>query len=47
MGGNEAGFIEPLQQIVASGKSRAEELLDRYNGPWQRDVSHIFAEYSY
>ncbi len=47
MGGNEAGFIEPLQQIVASGKSRAEELLDRYNGAWQRDVTHIFAEYSY
>src|SRR5207244_8058429 len=46
MGGNEAGFIEPLQQIVASGKSRAAELIERYEGPWQRDVSHIFAEYS-
>ena len=47
MGGTEAGFIEPLQQIVTSGKTRAGELLERYHGPWARDVSHIFAEYSY
>ena len=47
MGGNEAGFMEPLQQIVASGKTRADELLERYHGAWGRDVSHIFAEYSY
>jgi len=47
MGGNEAGFMEPLQQIVASGKTRADELLERYHGAWSRDVTPIFAEYSY
>ena len=47
IGGNEEGFIEPLVQIAESGKTRAEELLERYEGPWQRDVSKIFAEYSY
>ncbi|MCE9523631.1 MAG: glutamate--cysteine ligase [Alphaproteobacteria bacterium] len=47
IGGTEEGFIEPLFQIAESGKTRAEELLERYEGPWQRDVSKIFAEYSY
>ena len=47
IGGNEEGFIEPLAQIIDSGKTRAEELLERYEGPWARDASHIFAEYSY
>ena len=47
VGGTEEGFIEPLFQIAESGKTRAEELLERYEGPWKRDVSKIFAEYSY
>ncbi len=47
VGGTEEGFIEPLFQIVGNGKTRAEELLERYEGPWKRDVSKIFAEYSY
>ena len=47
VGGTEEGFIEPLFQIVGNGKTRAEELLERYEGPWQRDLSKIFAEYSY
>jgi glutamate--cysteine ligase len=47
IGGTEEGFIEPLFQIVDAGKTRAEDLLDRYHGPWNRDVKKIFAEFSY
>lgn len=47
IGGTEEGFIEPLFQIVQSGKTRAEDLLDRYHGPWNRDVTKIFAEAAY
>ena len=47
IGGTEEGFIEPLIQIAESGKTRAEELLERFEGPWARNVSPIFAEYSY
>ena len=47
VGGTEEGFIEPLFQIAESGKTRAEELLERYKGPWAGDVTKIFAEYSY
>jgi glutamate--cysteine ligase len=47
IGGTEEGFIEPLFQIVESGKTRAEDLLERYAGPWTRDVTRIYAECSY
>ncbi len=44
MGGTEEGFIEPLFQIVESGKTRAEYLLDKYENAWGHDVSRIFAD---
>ncbi len=44
MGGTEEGFIEPLFQIVESGKTRAENLLEKYETAWGRDVSRIFDE---
>jgi glutamate--cysteine ligase len=47
IGGTEEGFIEPLFQIVESGKTRAEELLERYEGLWGRDVAKIYGECSY
>jgi len=47
IGGNEEGFIEPIVQVAESGRTRAEELLERHAGPWRGDVSKIFAEYSY
>lgn len=47
IGGTEEGFIEPLFQIAASGKTRAEELLEKYETAWARDASRIYGEYSY
>ncbi|HET7316923.1 MAG TPA: glutamate--cysteine ligase, partial [Sphingomicrobium sp.] len=46
-GDNESGFLEPLGEIVASGKTPAERLLDLYHGPWQADVSHVYSEFSF
>ena len=47
IGGTEEGFIEPLFQIVDSGRTRAEEILERYHGAWNRDVSRLFTEHAY
>lgn len=47
IGGTEEGFIEPLFQIVDSGRTRAEEILERYHGAWNRDVNRLFAEHAY
>jgi len=43
-GDDETGFLDPLREIVRSGRVPAQMLLDRYNGEWQGDVSHIYAE---
>ena len=46
-GDSEAGFLDPLNEIVASGKTPAERLLDRYHGEWQGDLSRIYSEMSF
>ncbi|MGH6746762.1 glutamate--cysteine ligase [Novosphingobium sp.] len=46
-GDNETGYLEPLAQIVASGKVPAERLLDLYNGEWGGDLSKVYAVKSF
>jgi glutamate--cysteine ligase len=46
-GDNETGFLDPLREVVRSGKVPAELLLDRYNGAWQGDVSKVYDEASF
>jgi glutamate--cysteine ligase len=46
-GDNESGFLDPLHEIVASGKTPAERLLERYHGAWGGDVSKVYEEESF
>jgi len=46
-GDNESGFLDPLRDVVASGKTFADRLLDRYHEEWQGDVSHVYEEFSF
>jgi glutamate--cysteine ligase len=46
-GDNESGFLDPLREVLASGKTPAERLLDRYRGEWRGDISRIYGEESY
>ena len=46
-GDNETGFLDPLREIVRSGKVPAEILLDRYHGEWGGDVSKVYGELSF
>ncbi len=43
-GDNETGFLETLDEIVASGKVPAQRLLDRYNGEWGGDITRVYEE---
>jgi len=43
-GDNETGFLDPLREIVRSGKVPAQVLLDRYRGSWDEDVCAIYRE---
>ncbi len=42
MGDNESGFLNPLDEIVASGKVPAQRLLDLYHGEWGGDISRVY-----
>ncbi len=46
-GDNETGYLDPLRDIVASGKTVAEQLLEKYHGPWGGDVSRVYDEMSF
>jgi glutamate--cysteine ligase len=46
-GRDETRHLQPLDEIVARGTTPAEQLLDRYKGPWKHSVEPIYAEYAY
>ncbi|RYY28305.1 MAG: glutamate--cysteine ligase [Sphingomonadales bacterium] len=43
-GDNESGFLDPLREIVRTGKVPAQLLLDRYAGEWHGDISRVYDE---
>jgi glutamate--cysteine ligase len=43
----EARFLDPLDDIVASGKTTADDLLALYHGSWQGDVKKVFRTCAY
>jgi glutamate--cysteine ligase len=43
-GDNETGFLEPLEEIVDSGKVPAQRLLDKFHGEWGGDISRVYEE---
>ena len=46
-GDNEAGFLEPLQEVAESGITPAERKLARYHNEWHESVDPIFTECAY
>ena len=46
-GDNESGFLDPLREVVATGKTFADRLLERYHGAWHGDVASVYDEYSF
>jgi glutamate--cysteine ligase len=43
-GDNETGFLEPLEEIVESGRVPAQRLLDKFHGEWGGDIGRIYEE---
>ena len=46
-GRTEAQFLDVLDEIVTSGKTRADELLELYEGPWDRNIERIFRDFAF
>lgn len=46
-GGDETVFLAALEEIVAKGKTPAEELLELYHGRWNGSVDPVFREFAF
>ena len=47
VGYNESGYIGALDEVVASGRTHAERLLEKYKGAWAGDISKVYGEESF
>ncbi|GAB5509095.1 MAG: glutamate--cysteine ligase [Hyphomicrobiales bacterium] len=46
-GNDETVFLSALEEVVETGRTPADVLLDRYNGSWKGDLDRIFKEFAY
>ena len=46
-GQDETKYLAPLEKIVASGRTPADDLLAAYHNEWDCDVDHVFKNYHY
>jgi glutamate--cysteine ligase len=46
-GRDETRYLRPLEESIDRGITPAEELLEKYHGPWNGSVDPIFDEYAY
>jgi glutamate--cysteine ligase len=46
-GHDETLYLEPLQDRLARGTTPAEELLEKFHGPWNRSVEPLYEEQAY
>src|SRR5204863_7061297 len=44
-GRDESRYLEPLDHIVETGRAPAEEMLEKFNGPWHASVEPAYEEY--
>ena len=44
---DETVYLGPLDNVVATGKTVADELLERYTGSWGRNIDHVFEEFAF
>ena len=44
---DETNFLDSLKESAESGRSPAEELLERFNGDWNQNLESVFRECSY
>jgi glutamate--cysteine ligase len=46
-GHDESYYLRPIQEFVARGLTPAEELLEKFHGPWGGSVDPVYKEYAY
>jgi glutamate--cysteine ligase len=46
-GQDETIHLAFVEETVANGRTPADDLLERYAGPWQQDIDQVFREYAF
>jgi glutamate--cysteine ligase len=46
-GHDETWYLRPIQEFIARGITPAEELLEKFYGPWGGSVDPVYTEYAY
>jgi glutamate--cysteine ligase len=44
---DETVYLEPLHAVATTGRTFADELIDRFEGPWRGEIDHVFEEYAF
>jgi glutamate--cysteine ligase len=44
---DEGIYLDPLDEVAHSGCTLADRLLERYDGPWGRQIDHVFEEFAF
>jgi glutamate--cysteine ligase len=44
---DESVYLEPLDEVALSGRTLADRLLERFEGPWSGQIDHVFEEYAF
>jgi len=44
---DESMYLDQLDEMAATGRTLADRLIERYQGPWAGDVDHVFEEYAF
>jgi glutamate--cysteine ligase len=47
LGRDESRYLEPLERTIDSGRSPAEEMLEKFHGPWHGSVEPAYDEYAF
>ncbi len=44
---DESIYLAPLEEVVARGRTLADELIAQFEGPWHGEIDHVFEEYAF
>ncbi len=47
LGRDETRYLEPLDRIIETGRTPADEMLAKFNGAWNGNVDPVYSEYAF
>jgi glutamate--cysteine ligase len=47
LGRDESRYLEPLERTIDCGRAPAEEMLEKFHGPWHGSVEPAYDEYAF